>query len=1146
MLATYFLVACDKGFEQEVEFPEGTVAFKAIVDGGADTRTVMEEGENNRHDSKWYGEESIQIIGRNGNYLFTSSVPSPASSATFTYAGEFEENEVMAVYPSGSYSADLDEKTVSGVTIPSVQKAVAGSYDPAAVPAIAYSTNNTLQFKNVPALLKFTMGSSGVKNVTVWGDMTEVELEGDMPDFYEEGNVYLTIDSQWLSDGARIAAYFWGGSGEKWESMEPVAGQANMYTCAIPSGRTDVIFCRMSSNLTNDWSNKWNQTVDLKLSEGNHFTITEPWNGPEGKATGSWSIFSAENITTTAGISGTGRVYYNDGKPVMEGASAGYVSLNGDFQKGKTYYIAVAPVVFENGFTVEFSNEGDNNKYEVKSTTKRVQFKRNVVHDLGTLVSGKDTGFFTEPAIPDADKACTIYFRPETGDVFDGYESDLYAHIWLKDALGADIAGIGSTWNDNDDKYRLAKVGDNLWSMSTGSQTLREWFDAGTNPVQKVGIIARTSDGETQTDDNFIKVTDSKYGVYNPLPAGAQHGINYEIEGENTVTLVLYDRDNKGKAHDFCNLLWDENWWGDTSKPKTPLLYDDESGCWWITLTDLDPDKQYKFQYQLGYGSNVSVTTFDPYTEIVYDRSNDQWISSNTYPGLSEEYGDTHYGRDNGFVSAFKINRDVYDWQIVDYQIEDSDDLVIYELLLRDFTDNAYGEGNLNAAMNYLDYLDNLGVNAIELMPVQEFDGNSSWGYGTHAYFAMDKVYGNRNTYKKFIDECHKRGMAVILDVVYNHATGAHPYAAMYWDGGANKTASNNPWFNVNPTHSYNVYHQWNHSNPMVREHVKRNLEYLIKEYKVDGFRFDLSKGFTQDGEKIESYNSERVGYLQEYREHIRRVDPNAVMICEHFVDDENYDLGRSDIKVWRNMNAAYSESLMGWINENSNFDGVQDINVDWLEFGTLVGYMESHDEERNMFAAQSYGTDSVKGDYKVRLKRAGLNAAFFLLVPGPKMIWQFGEIGYDYSIYEGGDRTAKKPWKTDTYLADANRKALYDTYASLLKFRFDNPRFFDGDAEFRWGVGASNTPGRYIFCTNDDGFGGRDTFALFGNFGGGNQNVAITLPHAGPWYDYYTYNSSVSVTEGVWNGATHTPNMAEGTFFLLVDDPTLCLSNRK
>ena len=138
------------------------------------------------------------------------------------------------------------------------------------------------------------------------------------------------------------------------------------------------------------------------------------------------------------------------------------------------------------------------------------------------------------------------------------------------------------------------------------------------------------------------------------------------------------------------------------------------------------------------------------------------------------------------------------------------------------------------------------------------------------------------------------------------------------------------------------------------------------------------------------------------------------------------------------------------------------------------------------------------------------------------------------------------KPWKTEEYLKDANRKALYDTYASLLKFRFDNPRFFDGDADFRWGVGKTNNPGRYIFCTNDDGFGGRDTFALFGNFGEGNQNVSITLPHAGPWYDYYTYDASVSATTGVWNGTNHQPSMEEGAFYLLVDDPKLCLSNKR
>ena len=171
-------------------------------------------------------------------------------------------------------------------------------------------------------------------------------------------------------------------------------------------------------------------------------------------------------------------------------------------------------------------------------------------------------------------------------------------------------------------------------------------------------------------------------------------------------------------------------------------------------------------------------------------------------------------------MSAFKINKDTYNWQVSDYRIEDKNDLVIYELLVRDFTDNSYGEGSIKAALGQIDYLKNLGVNAIELMPVQEFDGNDSWGYGTHAYFAMDKAYGTRNDYKAFIDACHQSGMAVILDVVYNHATGAHPYAALYWDG--DKTATNNPWFNRYAPHQWGVYHDWNHSNPMVREHVKR------------------------------------------------------------------------------------------------------------------------------------------------------------------------------------------------------------------------------------------------------------------------------------------------------------------------------------
>ena len=1106
------MTSCVKEFENgNAPSPEVLVSYMAYTDA-PESKTVMDG-----NISKWKGEEWIQVAGRGGNYWLSSYSATPATSASFTYNGEngkLDEQEVFAVYPAGSsnYGVSFDQMSVSGVTVPSVQTAVAGSYDPAATLAVAYSEDNTLKFKNVVALLKFTMGSEGVKNVTIWGEMSEVE-GGDLPAFVQEGNIYLTVHPEWKSDGARFAAYFFG-SGNTWESMTAVEGQTDLYTCAVPSGYTSVIFCRMNGSTTsNNWDNMWNQTVDLSLSDGNHFTITTPWSET---ATGSWSSFSA---TTTAGISGSGTVYYNDGDPVMKGASQGYVSLNGDFVKGRTYYMAVAPVVFEKGLTVEFSNVGDSDKYEVKSTTRRQEFKRSTVYDLGVLASAQEM-FYTEPAFPDADEPCTIYFNPSEGDELYSHTGDLYAHIWLKSG-GSD--SFGSTWGDNSEKYRMTKVaGEHRWSM-TLTPSIREWFGSGTAPCQKIGILARTADKSKQTEDFFLKVEDSRYGVPE-MPDGVRHGINY-IDN-STVTLVLYDRDNQGKSHDFCNLLWDENWWGYEQKPKMPLSYDDESGCWWITLTDLNPDRQYKFQYQLGYGSNVTVHTFDPYTEIVYDRNNDQWISDYTYPGLAAEYGDSHGGRDNGFISAFKINRDVYNWKVKDYDIEDKNDLIIYELLVRDFTDNSYGEGSIKAALGQLDYLKNLGVNAVQLMPVQEFDGNDSWGYGPHSYFALDKAYGTRKDYKDFIDACHQKGMAVLFDVTYNHATGAHPYAAMYWNG--DKTASNNPWFNVDAPHGWSVYHDWNHSNPMVREHIKRSLTYLMTEYKVDGFRFDLTKGFTQTNN--ESYEQNRVNYLKEYHAHIRSVDEDAVMICEHFVDDENYELGKDGIKVWRNMNHSFTKAQRGEMGEadftglTNTFDGGSGMMGDWQTFGQYVGYQESHDEQRTNYEAQ------WTKDFGTRIERAKLNAAFFLLAPGPKMIWQFGEIGYDISIEDNGGRTNKKPCKTSEYMAVKERKALYDTYAMLLKFRRDNPRFFDYDVNFRWYVDGAHQEGRYMFARDGEG----NHFALFGNFSSGSKTIGVQLPHDGSWYEY--------ASGAEWKGANHNPTMNEGGFYLLVDNRNKCM----
>lgn len=1087
-IAALSAMACT--MELVVDGPQvdsGLPSYTAYVDIN-DTKAVLDGNV-----SKWSGEEYIQIVGHKGNYNFSTNVSGTATSAEFLYKGTstFNEKEVLAVYPCGSavYAGDFEDLSVSNVTVPVNQTPVAGSYDPLAAVAIAHSTSDKLQFKNAVSLLKFTMGSDGIKNVTVWGEMNEETDPSNLPAYYQEGNIYLAIAKDWASDSPKFCAYFWGAK-EEWVTMTAVSGQDRLYTCAVPSGSTNVIFTRCKPDETPSWESCWTQTADLELADGNHFTITKAWDGHEGKAGGSWSTISSSR---SLGISGTGTVYYNDGDPVVKGFSHGYVSMTGDFVKGQTYYIAVAPQTLKN-FTVEFSREGDYNKYPVKSVSKSVTFKRNCIHDLGTIYT---TGFTTDPEQPDADKPCTIYYVPDKKSPFRDYTGDLYAHVWVR---SGEADSHGPTWGDNSAKYKFTKVEDNKWSL-TLSGSIRSWFGSGTTPIEQIGILVRSADKTKQTADEFINVVDSKYTI--TMPQGVKHGINYNADG--TVTLVLYDRDNQGKRHDFCNLLWDENWWGYSDKPKTSLCYDNNSGCWWITLTDLDPNRQYKFQYQLGYGNNVTVTTFDPYSEIVYDTHNDQWISSTTYPNLKAEYGDSHSGRASGFVSAFKINREVYDWKVKDFKIPDANDMIIYELLVRDFTDNSYGEGSIKAAMGQLDYLKNLGVTAVELMPIQEFDGNDGWGYGNHAYFALDKAYGTRTDYKKFIDACHEKGIAVIVDVVYNHATGAHPYAAMYWD--YDKTASNNPWFNVSAPHGWSVYHDWNHSNPMVRDHVKRSLEYLLTEYKVDGFRFDLSKGFTQAGDTDGRYDDNRVGYLKEYNYHIKCVNPNAVMICEHFVDDENYALGQDGIKVWRNMNHPYSKAMKRDMSQ-SDFTGVTNgfnsngMMADWNHFGSLVGYMESHDEQRTNYEGQwSYDGSSIP--FATRMERAKANAAFFLLVPGPKMIWQFGEIGYDISIDDGG-RTGNKPVLTDSYMAVKERKALYDTYAKLIGFRLnkDNADFFK-PGNFSWNATSD--------VKTINGVSGSRKFHVVGNFK--TSAHTYTIPSGTAWKDYFNNGASVSGT---------------------------------
>ncbi|HRS41676.1 MAG TPA: alpha-amylase family glycosyl hydrolase, partial [Dysgonamonadaceae bacterium] len=482
---------------------------------------------------------------------------------------------------------------------------------------------------------------------------------------------------------------------------------------------------------------------------------------------------------------------------------------------------------------------------------------------------------------------------------------------------------------------------------------------------------------------------------------------------------------------------------------------------------------------------------------------NDPYIPSSTY---SDNKTYPSAGA-SGIVSVFKIQPDNYSWQVPDFTPPAVDHLVIYEMLLRDFTTSS----DINGALQNLNYLKSMGVTAIELMPVQEFDGNDSWGYNPCFYFAMDKAYGTDRMYKQFIDECHKRGMAVILDVVYNHATGNNPFAKMWWDSVNNRPAANNPYFNVTAPHPYSVFNDFNHDSPLVRKFVKRNLQFLLEEYKVDGFRFDLSKGFTQKSSTeatAANYDASRIAILKDYNTAIKAVKPDAFVILEHFADDrEETELSNHGMMVWRNVNWQYCQSAMGWP-EQSDFSGTY-YGTSSRPVNSLVSYMESHDEERAGYKQTQWGKGILKTDLGARMSQLETNAAFFFTVPGPKMVWQFGEMGYDVSIDYNG-RTGKKPVKWD-YLDVPERKKLQDTYTKLIEFRNDNPELFNSTATMSWKVSESDWKnGRFLTLSS---FGNAKQVVVIGNFTNEAITTSTTFPKTGTWYNYMNPSESLDVS---------------------------------
>ena len=586
-----------------------------------------------------------------------------------------------------------------------------------------------------------------------------------------------------------------------------------------------------------------------------------------------------------------------------------------------------------------------------------------------------------------------------------------------------------------------------------------------------------------------------------PLPPGVRDGINYEAN-TTAATLVLYapGKNRVSVIGEFPGSNWTEQ----TSyvMNKTP-----DGNYWWLRITGLTPGTEYAFQYLVDGTLKVG----EPYAEKILDPFNDGFITASTYPALKPYPA----GLTTGNVSILQTSAPAYTWAVNNFNRPDKRNLVVYELLPRDFI-LAHDWKTLRDTISYLK---TLGINAIEVMPFNEYDGNESWGYNPAYFLAPDKYYGPKNSLKEFVDSCHRNGIAVIMDIALNHTTGANPLAALYWNNATNQPAANNPWLNVSATHPYNVFNDFNHESLQTRYFTSRVAEHWLQEYKLDGFRFDLAKGFTQNVQCggsttneacIASYHADRVAIWKRYYDSCQLKSPGSYVILEHFADNtEEIELSNYGMMLWGNNTFNFQEATMGFTTgSNSNFDNYLYTVRGWTN-PHLVSYMESHDEERLMYKNLQFGNSA--GTYNVRdlntaLKRIELSGAFFLTAPGPKMIWQFGELGYDYSINRCTDgtinnncRTSNKPIQWD-YKTVVQRKRVYDVFSSLNKLRF-HPWY--KDVFLPNGIAIDQNLGGAFKWLRVRSASDTSCILVVGNFDVAAQSGSVTFPVAGTWYDY-------------------------------------------
>lgn len=456
----------------------------------------------------------------------------------------------------------------------------------------------------------------------------------------------------------------------------------------------------------------------------------------------------------------------------------------------------------------------------------------------------------------------------------------------------------------------------------------------------------------------------------------------------------------------------------------------------------------------------------------------------------------------NSAGNCIVYNHESFDWQDVTFQMPGWHELVVYELHVGTFHVKEQGQvGTFYTAIERIPYLKDMGFNAVELMPCSEFPGSRSWGYNPAHPFAIESDYGGPDGLKAFVKAAHEAGIAVILDVVYNHFG---PSDLDLWqfdgwqenDGGGiyfyNDWRSETPWGNTRPDYGRGEVRQYIHDNAMM----------WLRDYRIDGLRMDMVpyirnvKANGNPGDDI----PEGISLMQWINKDIRETFGNCITIAEdmHSLDFVTNSVENGGLGYGSQWDAEFVHSIRDAIitanDENRNMDSVvaaitSRYNDDAFQ---RIIYTESHDEVANGQArvAEEIADGDVNNWYSK--KRAALGVALVLTSPGIPMIFQ-------------GQPLLEDKWFSDSDPIDWSRLEKFSGFAALHRDMIHIRRNWFGVTKGLQGQSVGiirqDDEKKVIVMHRWDEGGPKDSVVVVFNFSTETfSDYKVGLPRAGKW----------------------------------------------